>query len=236
MQVLATVIVATALVVAVAFAAVSAFERSDRSAPLAAGLAMLPVAWCFYYIPARSAFPAVSPQLSEDRVLVPLGLVMTLAAVTWLLRQSGSRLVGVSAFMVRFGLLPVVMVSVRVAASHAREPQMATRSALVRELARPLRTIGAPPPGRNVPPRARVPGAAGHAEQLRTDLSVGRVAAECLPSDAALGGRRPHEHGPLITHVPREEHPRGTIPQGARLQVRALPVGVVGGHGEQPAG
>ena len=153
MQVLATVIVATALVVAVVFAAVSAFERSDRSAPLAAGLAMLPVAWCFYYIPARSAFPAVSPQLSEDRVLVPLGLVMTLTAVTWLLRQSGSRLVGVSAFMVRFGLLLVVMVSVRVAASHAREPQMAKRSALVRELARPLRTIGAPPPGRNMPPR-----------------------------------------------------------------------------------
>ncbi len=152
-KVLAAVTVATAFVVAVVFAVVGALERSDRSAPLAAGLAMLPVAWCFYYLPVRSALPAVSHHLSEDRVLVPLGLAMTLGAAAWLLRQSRGRLLGVSAFMGRFGLLLVALVSVRVVVSHAREPQMAKRSALVRELARPLRTLGAPPPGRNTPSR-----------------------------------------------------------------------------------
>src|SRR6476619_2677016 len=61
------------LAVAAAYAMVRLLDRADRAVPLAAALAMLAVAWCFYYLPARNALAAVSPSVSRHSVLVPVG-------------------------------------------------------------------------------------------------------------------------------------------------------------------
>jgi hypothetical protein len=151
--VLAAVVLACALAAVAVFAVVRALDRTDRAAPLAAALVMLTVAWCFYYLPAQNAVHGVSHRLAGDRVLAPLGILATLAAAAWLLRQSRDRLLGMSAFMTRFGLVLVVLVAARAVISEARGPQLARGSGLVRELALPLHTLGAPPPGRNTPPR-----------------------------------------------------------------------------------
>jgi hypothetical protein len=151
--VLAVVMLATALAIVVVFATVRALGRPDRAAPLAGALAMLAVAWCFYYLPGRNALSGLSHHLARDRFLVPLGVLATLAALGWLLRQPRARLLGVSAYMTRFGLLLLAMVAVQAVVAQARGPRAARRSALVRELASPLRVVGAPPPGRNAPSR-----------------------------------------------------------------------------------
>ena len=151
--VLAAVLAAAALAVVVAVAAVRAVDRSDRAEPLAAALAMVAVAWFFYYAPAQLALEGVTWRFSRDRVLVPLGLLATAALVAWLVRQRPERLVTVNAFMARFGLLLVAVIAVNALVARSGEPRAAARSALARELARPVRTVGAPPPGRNTPPR-----------------------------------------------------------------------------------
>jgi hypothetical protein len=151
--VLTVVILVSALAVAVGFVAVSAVDRADRAASLAAALTMLAVAWCFYYVPVQNTLSNVSHRFSRDRVLVSLGVLATLAAVAWLVRQPRDRLLGVSALMTRFGLLLVAMVAFRAVASEVRGPRVARRSGLVHELALPLHTVGAPPPNRNTPPR-----------------------------------------------------------------------------------
>jgi hypothetical protein len=151
--VLVVVILASGLAVAAVFVVLRALDQTGRAAPLAAALAMLAVAWFFYYIPAQNALSAVAPQLSRNRVLVPLGVLMTVVAVTWLLRQPLGRLQGVSAFMTRFGLLLVAIVALQGLVSLERGPRAARRSALIRELALPVGTVGGAPPNRNTPQR-----------------------------------------------------------------------------------
>jgi hypothetical protein len=152
--VLAVVALIPALAIAVVFVAARALGRSDRSAPLGGALVMLAVAWCFYYIPAQSALSTVSRDFSRHRVLVPLGILATLAIVTWIFRQPRDRLLGVSAFMIRFGLLLVALVALRAVVSQGGGPHAIRRSSLVRELAQPLRTDnGAPLLHQNTPPR-----------------------------------------------------------------------------------
>jgi hypothetical protein len=151
--VLAAVTLVFVLAATVVYLALRRLDRTDRGVPLAGALVMLAVAWCFYYIPAQSAVSSASHRFSHDRVLVPLGVLATLAAVAWLLRQPRGRLLGLSAFMTRFGLLLVVLVTFRVVFPQGRGPHAIRRSSLVRELAQPLRTDGAPLPQRNKPPR-----------------------------------------------------------------------------------
>jgi len=151
--VLAVVLLASGLAVAVVFVLMRTLDQTGRAAPLAAALALLAILWFFYYVPAQSALSAVAPPLSRDRVLIPLGLLATLAAVAWLLHQPRGRLLGVSSFMTLFGLLLVAMVALQGLVSQWRGPQVARRSALARELAVPVRTVGVVPANRNTPPR-----------------------------------------------------------------------------------
>src|SRR6476659_3669336 len=81
--VLTAVTLVSVLAVAAAYALVRLLDRADRAVPLAAALAMLAVAWCFYYLPARNALAAVSPSVSRHSVLVPVGVLATIAAAAW---------------------------------------------------------------------------------------------------------------------------------------------------------
>jgi hypothetical protein len=151
--VLAVVILVPLLAITALFVAARAIDRGGRAGPLAAALVMLAVAWCFYYIPAQSALSTVSERLSRDRVLIPLAALATSAAAGWLVQQPRDRLLGLSAFMTRFGLLLVALVGFRTVVPPGRGPHAPRRSSLVRELALPVRTMGSPPPSRNRPPR-----------------------------------------------------------------------------------
>jgi hypothetical protein len=150
---LAAVLLVSGLVIAVVFLAVWALDRTDRAAPLAAAVALLAIAWIFYYIPAQQALSSVSHRLTRDRIFAPLAALPTLAAITWLLRQTRPRLLGLSRYLTTFGLLLLTMVTVQVVVSQGRGPRVARRSTLVRELASPLPIAVPPPPGRNAPPR-----------------------------------------------------------------------------------
>jgi hypothetical protein len=150
---LAAITLVTGLAITVVFLVVRALDRTDRAAPLAGALAMLAVAWLCYYFPAQLALSTVSHRLARDRVFAPLALLATLAAGAWLLRQSGPRLLGVSRYMTRFGLLLLAMVTVHVAVTQGRQPRVARRSALVGELAAPLPIAAGRSPSRNSPPR-----------------------------------------------------------------------------------
>jgi hypothetical protein len=149
--VLGAVALLTGLALALALAIVRLLDRSDRATPLAAALVMLAVGWCFYYFPVQDAVSGISRRVSRAPVLVPLGALLTLAAIVWLPRQPAGRLLTLSAFMLRFGVLLVGLVALQVIASGG-QPSQARRSRLVRELAAPIPTR-AVPPGRNTPPR-----------------------------------------------------------------------------------
>jgi hypothetical protein len=149
----ATAAALAALALAIALGAVRLVERSDRSLPLASALAMLAVAWFFYYVPAQTVLAGITTRFARSAVLVPLGAVGTLAAVAWLFRQPRQRLDVLSAFMTRFGVLLAVIVVAQLALSQRRTRAAPRRSALARELARPLRVSAPLPTGRNTPRR-----------------------------------------------------------------------------------
>jgi len=151
--VLGAVALATALLTGGALLAVSVFERSDRTAPLAAALAMVVVAWLFFYTASQKLVAWVHADLARDGVLLPVGLVATVLALAWLCRQPGPRLAALSAFMIRFGVLLVVFVAVTELFSETHASQIAKRSRLVRELATPIRATGAVTKERNTPLR-----------------------------------------------------------------------------------
>ena len=151
--VLAVVVLVTALAEAAIFLVVRAVGRSDRAGPLAAAIAMLAVAWFYFYAPAQTALETVTYRFSRDAVLVPLGIAATIGALAWLFREPQGRLLGVNAFMGRFGVLLLAIVVLQAALSQGRGSRVEKRSALARDLARPLRVSAAPPPGRNTPPR-----------------------------------------------------------------------------------
>jgi hypothetical protein len=126
-----------ALILFLGFRAVTS---SDRAAPLTGGLMTLIVGWCFYYPPVHGVLASASHRFSGDRAVLPLGLLATLAAAAWLLRQPSARLQLLSVFMARFGLLLVFLVTFRGVFSQVRRPHAIRQSTLVRELERPLRT------------------------------------------------------------------------------------------------
>jgi hypothetical protein len=142
-----------AFALALALGVVRLVERSDRSVPLASALAMLGVAWFFYYVPAQTALAAITTRFARSAVLLPLGAIGTIAAIAWLSRQSRARLDVLSRFMTRFGVLLTVIVVVHLALSHRRSRAAPRRSVLARDLARPVRIAAPPPAGRNTPRR-----------------------------------------------------------------------------------
>ncbi len=150
--VLAVELLLGALALAGATALVQVLDRSGRAALLAGALAMLAVAWCFYFVPAQQALSAVSHRAARGRVLVPLSALFSLGVMAWLVRQPQSRLERLTGFMTRFGLLLLVMVLSRAAIAQARGPLVVRRSALARELARPLPAADSLPAS-NRPPR-----------------------------------------------------------------------------------
>jgi SNF family Na+-dependent transporter len=88
--VLAAIAAVTVLAVTAAFLAARALGRRDRAAALAGALVTLAVAWCFYYLPVQDAVSLAAG--AEDHVLVPAGVLATLAATIWLIRQPRERL------------------------------------------------------------------------------------------------------------------------------------------------
>jgi hypothetical protein len=142
-----------ALAPVVMFGVVRLFDRTDRAAPLAAVLAMLAVAWFFFYAPVQTALEAITWRGSRDRVLLPLGVVATIGLLVWLPRQSRGRLDLVNAFLARFGALLLVVVLLQLAYSQRSGPAAMKRSLLARQLAQPVRVAGPPPAGRNTPRR-----------------------------------------------------------------------------------
>jgi hypothetical protein len=168
-----------ALAFALALGVVRLVGRRDRSVPLASALAMLAVAWIFYYVPVQSAAAAISRGLARDAVLLPLGAIATLAAIAWLFRQPKARLDALGAFMTRFGVLLTVIGVVQLALSQRRSVAAPRRSVLARELARSLRVAAPPPAGRNAPRRDiylivldEHPNARGMRDMLRYDNSA----------------------------------------------------------------
>lgn len=150
--ILCAVVALTAVVLGLARAALRRLEGTGRAPHLAAALVMLAVGWCFYYYPVRDAVAGAGRSLADDRVLVSLGALLTLAAIAWLRRRPAATLAQLSAFMTRFGLLLVALVAVRAIGSEGRQPRTIRRSELARELARPVPT-GEVPSARNTPPR-----------------------------------------------------------------------------------
>ena len=63
--VLLAVALATGVAVATSFAAVKVVERTERAAPLAAAVAMLGVAWFFFYVPAHMALRDAAPPSAD---------------------------------------------------------------------------------------------------------------------------------------------------------------------------
>jgi len=150
--VLAAVVLVAALPLAAVIAAGTRIDDSGRAAPLAAACVMLAVAWCFYYFRVRDALASAARPLASDRVLVPIGLVATVAALVWLFRQPRERLLGLSGFMTRFGLALVALTALRVVTAGQRAPRSVRHSELVRMLAQPIRSTD-PLPAANRPAR-----------------------------------------------------------------------------------
>ena len=142
-----------ALFVVAALGVVRLVDRSDRSPALAAALAMLAVAWVFYYVPAQTALAAIAGPFARSAVLVPIGAIATIVVTVWSFRQPRARLDVLGAFMTRFAVLLVVIVAGHLALSQRRSRTAPQRSVLARELARPLRIAAPPPAGRNTPRR-----------------------------------------------------------------------------------
>jgi sulfatase-like protein len=185
---------ATGAAIAATLAAVRIVERTDRAAPLAAAVAMLGVAWIFFYVPTHTALRGVSPVIGRHRVLLPLGLLATVGALMWLWRQPRERLLGISAFMTRCGLLLVVGVGAQAAISEGRGPSVARQSRLARELALPLPTTPSLPPSRNTPPRdVYVIVLDGHANARALEEVFGFDNSRFEDSLRALGFRVPRD-------------------------------------------
>ena len=137
----------------VALLVVRLVERGERATPLAAALAMLGVAWVFYYVPVQTVLAGTIGRFARGAVLIPLGAIATLAAIVWLFRRSRETLDALTAFMTRFGVLLLAIVVAQLALSQRRSRIAPERSALARELARPVRVAEPPPGDRNTPRR-----------------------------------------------------------------------------------
>jgi hypothetical protein len=143
---------ATLLATLLIYSVARPLGRGSRATHLSILLAMLGVAWWFGYVPVQAAAMRASPALGRHGVLVPMGILATVATAFWCLRQSEGRLRAVSGFLGRFAAFLVVILGIQTMAADLRGPRAARQSALVRELAQPIplhqgaaSLVGAPP-------------------------------------------------------------------------------------------
>jgi hypothetical protein len=144
---------ATLMVTLLIYPVARRLVRDARAIHVTSLLAVLLVAWWFGYVPVQAAVEKVAAPLSRHRVLVPLGLVATAAAVLWCARQEAGRLRAVSGFVGRFALFLGAILGLQTIVTDARGPRAARRSALVRELAAPIPLHPAAATAANAPPR-----------------------------------------------------------------------------------
>ena len=147
------VLAAVAIGVAISALALLVVSLTPAGAPRerAAPLAVLVLGWFFYFFPVQSAVAAVSWRLSRPIVLVPLGLVISVAAIVWILRQPADRIRPVNRFGAVFGLALLALTVVRLMTGDAAGSRTLARSALARDLAAPVRAGTLP--ATNVPLR-----------------------------------------------------------------------------------
>lgn len=150
--VLAVVTLVTGLAVGGVLAVLRRLERADRAIPLAAAVALLGVLWFYYYVPTRVALVSLGHGLGSQRVLAPLAVLSTLAALAWLWRQPRGRLQGLGMFLNRCGGVLLVIVGAQAMLSEARATRAMRSRGLVHDLAAPIPTVPTPS-GRNTPPR-----------------------------------------------------------------------------------
>jgi len=151
--IIAVVLPAAALVVAMALLVVRTRIRDERAVPVAAVGALLAVGWWFGYVPAQAAVSHRLPALGSHAVVVPLGLLATLAVLGLVQRQSADRLHAASRFMTRFAVSLVVILVAQTWLSQAHGPRAARRSALARMLATPVPLRPGASSAANTPPR-----------------------------------------------------------------------------------
>lgn len=150
--VLAVVTLVTGLAVGGVVAVLRRLERADRAIPLAAAVALLGVLWFYYYVPTRVSLVSLGHGLGSQRVLAPLAILATLAALAWLWRQPRGRLQGLGMFLNRCGVVLLVIVGAQAMLSEARATRAMRSRGLVHDLAAPIPTVSTSP-GRNTPPR-----------------------------------------------------------------------------------
>ena len=150
--VVATIVLTTALVVAAVFGVLVRWNRTAGTPSLAAALAMIPIAWLFYYPAAHNAAARIAPAGTPAALFTALGLILTLVAVIWLLCQPPPRLFVVGSFLNLFAVLLLVFIAIPAVLTEARAAQATNDSRLAHELAQPMRVTGAPATGRNTRP------------------------------------------------------------------------------------
>ena len=146
---LTTVVIAA---IATALALVTAhLVRGDSVVERATPIAAIALGWFFYFFPLQSTLSLLSWRLSRAAVVVPIGLLVSLAAVTWVLRQSADRLRSVNRFAAAFAFILLAFGVIGTVTADGAGSKTLARSALARELAVPIRA--ARTPATNVPPR-----------------------------------------------------------------------------------
>jgi hypothetical protein len=112
--------------------------RDGRSTHLSVLLTILGLAWWFGYVPVQAAVMKGLPDLGRHLVLVPMGIIATVGAAIWCVRQTERRLRVVSGFLGRFAVFLVAILGFQALLANLGGPRAARRSALVRELAAPI--------------------------------------------------------------------------------------------------
>ena len=148
-----SVCLAVLLVELVVLAGARILDGPDRPVPLASALTTIAVGVCFYYTPLRNALSSTIPGLARQRFLAPVVGLGALLALIWVLRLSRDRLQTLTGFLVRLSLVLTALLVAQLFMKNARSPRAVARSTLVDSLARPIRTVGPTPSGRNTPPR-----------------------------------------------------------------------------------
>ena len=145
-------LVAGVVTVAV-FLAARRHARADRAVELAGAVTALVLIWWFGYVPAKAAMARVGSALDRPWLLVSLGLIATVVALAWLWRQPSDRLRVVSDVTTRFVAILAMILGLQTVIADARGPRAVRRSALARQLAKPVVVRDSSSISQNSPPR-----------------------------------------------------------------------------------
>jgi len=144
LAVAAMILVATLVVVRMLARRVRGRDASVSA--LVAPLATLAIGWLCFYVPLQDALVHVSWRLSRNGVLVPVGAIVTAAAVVWLVRASAEQLGAVNRFLRAAGLFVVALPAAQLFLGRVRGASGA-HSPFAAALARPVPVHAAAPRG-----------------------------------------------------------------------------------------